>query len=723
MTADTPGYRFRFGIFEVDTRSGELRKAGSRIKLQDQPFKVLTALLERPGGVITREELRIRIWPNESFGDFDHAVNVAVAKLRSALGDSAELPRYVETLPRRGYRFIFPLTKQEGVPLLERTEKAEALGEGGTAFPTDVAGPAGARDRRGRRSLAVAAIAVAVVVAALFVITSARRKPELATSAPPNLHIARVTNNGNVAYVSISPDGRFLVYALRDKLTLSLWTRVLGTQNDAQILPPAQRDFRGVTFSPDGTQLFFPRSSAADQVYRELFSMPVVGGEPRLLIRDVDSPVSFSPDGKQLLFMRKNAARNTSEVIVANSDGGGERSLLTADQAGGGWQNGAAWSADGRTIVASVAHWGAKTQSELRAISLVDGKVKTILTSNQSIGRPVWLPEGDAIVAEMEDQYNHSQLWLIPYPQGEPRPITHDLEEYHEFIDATRDGKTIAAIAWKTINNVFVFPASDPSHGKQITFGEQDLDSATVLPSGRLLVHESGNPDGELWTASTDGSQRTPFSSLRGIGFVSRCGPYVIFLATKDHKTSLVRTGADGLHPQTLTTGGLWSPSCSSDGKYVYYADWVIRPQGLFRISMQGGQPESIGQVPGKQLIGTVAISPDGKLLAFPYQDEKDEARSTLIIIPSTGGPSTKTFPDVWGSVKWSPNGCCIVHYDVRDGVVQLIEQPLSGGKPRQLTKFPSGRSEDFNWSPDGKWLYIAHGEVRSDAVLISNFR
>src|SRR5260370_19838301 len=96
----------RFGVFEVNLRSGELRKSGARIRLQEQPFKVLMALLEHPGEVVTREELRRLIWPEEAFGDFDHAVNVAVGKLRTALSDSAEVPRLIETLPRRGYRFI-----------------------------------------------------------------------------------------------------------------------------------------------------------------------------------------------------------------------------------------------------------------------------------------------------------------------------------------------------------------------------------------------------------------------------------------------------------------------------------------------------------------------------------------------------------------------------------------------------------------------------------------
>src|ERR1700734_1004999 len=96
----------RFGTYEVSLQSGEVRKSGLRIRVQQQPIKLLKALLERPGEVVTREELRGRVWPDESFGDFDQALNIAVGKLRSALGDSAENPRFIETLPKRGYRFI-----------------------------------------------------------------------------------------------------------------------------------------------------------------------------------------------------------------------------------------------------------------------------------------------------------------------------------------------------------------------------------------------------------------------------------------------------------------------------------------------------------------------------------------------------------------------------------------------------------------------------------------
>src|SRR5271156_2394431 len=96
----------RFGVFEVDARAGELRKQGVRVKLQDQPFRVLTLLLKRPGEVVSREELRSQIWGSETFIDFDSGLNTSINKLRETLGDSADKPTFIETLPRRGYKFI-----------------------------------------------------------------------------------------------------------------------------------------------------------------------------------------------------------------------------------------------------------------------------------------------------------------------------------------------------------------------------------------------------------------------------------------------------------------------------------------------------------------------------------------------------------------------------------------------------------------------------------------
>src|SRR5580700_1166364 len=124
MESLPPNSVVRFGTYEVSLQSGEVRKAGLRIRVQQQPLRLLEILLERPGEVVTREELRSRVWSDESFGDFDQAVNIAIGKLRSALGDSAENPRFIETLPKRGYRFIADVSVVDADARPKRPESA-----------------------------------------------------------------------------------------------------------------------------------------------------------------------------------------------------------------------------------------------------------------------------------------------------------------------------------------------------------------------------------------------------------------------------------------------------------------------------------------------------------------------------------------------------------------------------------------------------------------------
>jgi TolB-like protein/DNA-binding winged helix-turn-helix (wHTH) protein/Flp pilus assembly protein TadD len=171
MESPRPASVVRFGTYEVSLKSGEVRKAGVRIRVQQQPMKLLELLLERPGEVVTREELRGRVWPDESFGDFDQAVNIAIAKLRSALGDSAENPRYIETLPKRGYRFIAEVSVVDAnvVKARPQVEADEPASE--TAIPVSP-------ERRPWRARSViVTLAVVLILAALAVWFSRSRTP------------------------------------------------------------------------------------------------------------------------------------------------------------------------------------------------------------------------------------------------------------------------------------------------------------------------------------------------------------------------------------------------------------------------------------------------------------------------------------------------------------------------------------------------------------------
>src|SRR5258705_6506885 len=157
----TPRRILCFGSFEVDLASGELRRQGRKIGLQDQPFRLLALLLERAGEVVSREELRDKLWPADTFVDFDHSLNTAVRKLREALGDSAETPRYVETLARRGYRFVAPLAEPGPAAPLAHSTDAKAA----SASPPPAARPRSSA----RRALVIAAVLSSAALVAVWV--------------------------------------------------------------------------------------------------------------------------------------------------------------------------------------------------------------------------------------------------------------------------------------------------------------------------------------------------------------------------------------------------------------------------------------------------------------------------------------------------------------------------------------------------------------------------
>ena len=184
MPEASASVRLRFGVFEVDLRAGELRKHGVRLRLQEQPFQVLAMLLERPGETVTREELRNRLWTAETFVDFDHGVNKAVNRIRDALGDSATSPRFVETVARRGYRFIADVRIVEGTPIDRSEAPTPDLGPAADQPFAAVAAPSSA-DRLRRWSpwmISGVALALASAVLVVWILQSRSGRPELIRS-------------------------------------------------------------------------------------------------------------------------------------------------------------------------------------------------------------------------------------------------------------------------------------------------------------------------------------------------------------------------------------------------------------------------------------------------------------------------------------------------------------------------------------------------------------
>ena len=730
--------RFRFGAFELDAASGELRKSGMPIKLRLQAAQVLLLLAERSGHIVTREEIRERLWNDNTFVDFERGINFCVNQIRAALGDDAEKPRYVETLPRRGYRFIAPVTVElpKDPALVVAPPSTTAESHRGTGEPSASASetvglqlvpPRPTQSHIGswvrRHSLVTGAALILGSLAVGFV-----SHKWFSRSKAPNfqdLQITKLTESGTVDDVAISPDGRYVVYARSEGEKQGLWIRQVEARSEVQILPPENISFHGLTFSPDGNYIYFVRSDPSDPFFKYLYIMPALGGSSQKLFTDVDSPVSFAPDNRQYVYERCVAVDNHVDLRIANAGEPGDKLLTTIQNASCFlYHPGPNWSPDGRTIAVPLLHFGKPERWVLHIVSSADGSSRELYSSSSGIGRPIWLPKGNALLVPRYDHDMHrSQLWTISYPQGQAQRLTNDLNDYDAALGITRNGDTVAAIAVSALSNVWVFPGADPSHGRQITFGNLPMFDVAEAPDGKIL---SASGDGALWVSNTDGTQHSLFTDASGAGWITPCVHSVVFTSFKQGIVTLMRVDLDGSNAKELTRGSLWSPACSPDGRFVFYVS-VDSPQRIWRIPVEGGTREQIAVVQGDTISGRMSVSPDGQFIAYPYTQygNSPSAGWALAVIPASGGPPLKTFhvPPGFTGARWSPEGNGLQYTLTQNGTTNIWEQALEGGDPKQVTKFTSGRIFEFNWTADGKQLLLTRGETTSDVILLTNIQ
>jgi eukaryotic-like serine/threonine-protein kinase len=1016
----------RFRDFELDLRSGELRShCRDAIRLGEQPLQILVALLEKPGEVVLREEIRKRLWPNDTVVEFEHSISAAMNRLRQALGDSADKPRYIETLARRGYRWMIPVEwvdgtrkkdasvsattpqtrrftdnlvgkkvshyrilevlggggmgvvykaedlklgrcvalkflgeeligdyralerfereartisvldhanictiyeveEHEGQPfivmqLLQGQTLRQRIESGGTAQPAfspselvdfgsqivtglEAAHQKGILHRdvkpanifvtnRGEMKLLDFGLAKLIdtgddfhtgashqerttseISQSSMTLTGAmmgtasymspeqvRKEPldarsdlfsfgvvlyEMATglqpfrgddvhaiheavlhhtppsplslnpmlppelepiiskalekdrqkryqsaseiisdlqhihtlksgAAPPHvdasnssafagqlrwpvwmrltcgalvlilvilafryavrnwsaahpslqrqgMSIARVTDSGKAEEVAISPDGRYVAYAQRETEGVGLRVREMAAGSDVQILPPGAIRFHGLTFSPDGNELYFVRADDNDPGFRYLYVVPALGGQPRRLVTDIDTPVSFSPDGQRFVYTRGIPTSYTTEVRIANRDGSGNRVLATmADTFPAGPVGAATWSPDGQTIAVALMRFRRTPRFMLYTLTVAGGTVRELYSSPNEIGRAMWSPRGDSLLTVLSDRENRGQLWTIGFPQGAVDRVTNDLTDYGKRIDVTKNLAILAAIESNVVSNIWSMLGTDASKAMQLTSLSMPIYQVTEAPDGKLLAN-----GGKLWLLDPSGKQRTLFSDQSDVDSVTVCANFVVLISQVNGRSEIVRLDSDGANPLKLASGKFEQVLCANDGKDVFYLE-SGPPQEIWRIPVSGGTPIEIAKVLGEDAVGRMSISPDGKALVYAYEEFKT-LKVKLAVVPVDGGSPLQTLDAPGGLYEstlllWSPSGKGVEYVLTQNGASNIWEQPLEGGQPSQLTRFPSGEIFDFSWSRDGKRLLLTRGDVRSDVVVVRN--
>ncbi len=572
----------------------------------------------------------------------------------------------------------------------------------------------------------IVAVVLLLIAAAAFGIYSLF---SVAHSQPfQSIRITKISGTHNARLGAMSPDGNYLAYVLSSEGSESLWLRHLASESNVQIIPPEHVQYSALRFSPDGSHIYFSHtllvSGPASQEY-DLYRIPVLGGTPQLLVKDIDTNPSFSSDGRRFAFIRANDPDpGKYHLLIANADGSNEKSILAGPMAN--VLSDAAWSPDGKAIVGTIFD---QTEDSITAVISIDpdtGAQRSMSRPPYTLLRNVsWLPDGRAlavIYSSTETNFSRQQVGLISYPDGKLRPITADTNDYAN-LSVSADGATIATVMRQSVRDVYVSSGLKPDYSDAMQVSSGDSVPVVAWARDGNLLTEQGSAIREI---SPNGELKGEIASEKESAAMQPNGcsdGHLVFARgiLKALSVNIWRSEADGSGLYRLTDGKRdMFPMCSPDGKTVFYMDMTV--PAYMKVSIDGGRPEQVTKDYAEFNAG-FDVARDGKTLALGTYDFKAQ-RPTLSLASLDSGQILRTFeydPRHQGQPRFSPDGKGIV-YPVREkGVDNLWLQPLDGGPGRQLTNFGSLKIYSYQWSPDGKSLALVRGDSPSDLVLIQN--
>jgi eukaryotic-like serine/threonine-protein kinase len=567
----------------------------------------------------------------------------------------------------------------------------------------------------------VLGVALLLVVAAAFGVYSLLpHKKALPSEA---MSIENLTNNGHVALARISPDGKYLLHVLDENGLQSLWLRHIPTGSNTQVVTPAATRYSGLTFSPDGNYIYFVRRDDSEQSIASLYDAPMLGGTPRLLIKDVDSPISFSPDGQRFAYLHQHGDSAAIDLKIARRDGSFERDLfhhkeIITDSLT------LAWSPDGKTIVIPISQPTTNDLGGFLAVDAASGETKQVAIMKDRIYKePSWFPDGSAVLVSTitaATGFLRSQLGIVSIPSGDFRLLTTDTNDYvHPSVSA--DGQSVAASQVQGKFEIAIALAGSPEKLTPIKLSSNlSTWGWDWTPDGQLLVVQG--PD--IRMVNPAGGDRVVFSELRyPMNEVNSCGNgrYVVFRTLRRSggaEANFWRVDLNGTNLTRLTFGlNERVPACSNDGKWLYYLD-AAENHFLKRIPIDGGSPETLIKSP----FVPYALSPDGNTVASFEVREADHTVMLVLVSLVDGKKSSLKFdPRGLPILVFLPSGKALAYMVREKGVDNLWIQPLDGTPRRQLTHFTSERIAGYAFSKDGAQLGLKRGHSESDAVLLHN--
>lgn len=629
QTVPQDGLVYRFGEFEADLRAWKLRRKGAPVDLQDLPFQVLTLLLQRAGELVTREELRTKLWPGDVFVDFEDGVNTAVRKLRLALEDSADQPRFIETVPRRGYRFIVPVT------VVARNV---------------------AKRRRRQWAYAVAGTGLVGLTLALLVY----ERFQAASSARP-ARVEQITKfTDSVRWPAVSADGRLLAF-MRGRETFGgvnageLYVKMLPDGEPTPIATIAQGHSRPA-FSPDGSRLAM---TVVDKNFSwDTWVMALPAGEPQLWLTNASGLTWV--DEQHILFSEIKSGVHMG-IVTSNLQRTNARDVyVPASQSA--MAHNAYVSADRKWVLVvemDVALW-----LPCRVVPF-DGSSSGRLVGprNSQCTAAAWSPDGKWMyfIADAGDGYH---LWRQRFPDGDPEQLTFGPME-ESGLAVAPDGRSLITGSGLVQSAIWL---NDGEMERQISH-----EGNAFLPSfsadGRKLYylvrgsHARAFVDGELWVCDLASNRRE--AVLPGFQMthysLSRDGTRVAFTAVdKDGRGSLWIAALDGRSaPRQLSAADESRVFFTPEDDLLFFGG-ESAAKYVFRMKADGSERRKVLPDP---VVHLISVSPDGQLATLWVSTPGEKAAAAIKAFPTRGGApvlicdtcvgGVRTVTDV---VSWSPD-------------------------------------------------------------------
>jgi Tol biopolymer transport system component/DNA-binding winged helix-turn-helix (wHTH) protein len=680
---DAPVYRF--GSFELDARNGELRKLGIRIKLQDQPRQILLLLLRHPGEVVTREQIQMLLWPDNTFVDFDNAINSAVRKLRDALGDNADNPRFVETLARRGYRFVAPLSGGKGT----------APGSPATA----VARPLSRRAWR-LTAATVLLLGFAALAAKLMNTGNGRHGRDIQV-------VPLTANLGLELQPSFSPDATRVAYVWNGTdRKFAIYVKLIGAGDPVRITRDLARDF-SPAWSPDGRWIAALRDLGSEAV---VLLIPASGGQHRELARILK-------------------ARPESEAC-ASSDSPHLCGLIY-------WGSLLAWSSDGKYLFTSARRTPDSPFAIIR-ISLETGEQQPIISPPPTIAGdfgPAISPNGSTLAFVRVNGAKTADLYVAPLTQtppiaGPPQQVTFDSADIESLV-WDRDGRElIFSSKRRGRHELWRVPSSGHGEPARLQGMGEDATDLAISAAGERLVYSQGTYHGSLWKIPIEGLQGgaplpvTATTARDKYSHFSPDGKRIAFQSGRSGVDEIWICDADGSNAVQVTSFGKGmsgSPRWAPDGKTIAFDSNVGGNWDIWVIRAEGGRPRRLTTNPASDSIPS--WSRDGQWIYF---STSRSGGSNLWKIRVDGTSETQVASGAFAAAE-SVDGKYL-YYKGSGENAELWKMPVGGGEATKILNSVAGRLYTVTQKgiyfcagvpiPELRYLDFLTGRVRAIAPL-----